>query len=327
MNPAIAISIIVPVHNVELYLDSCVESILSQSFSDIEVILVDDGSIDRSGEICDRFAKKDKRVKVIHKKYGGVSSARNAGINSAQGQFIGFVDGDDRIDERMYEILYKLCIDTNSDISICKLGREIDGKLINMNLEDHFTREMKNEDALMELFKGELFRFSLCNKLFKRSCFYNIQFPEGRIHEDLATTYKLFANANKATFTNYIGYIYIKRQNSILTSRFNEKRLDAFIAWDEILTFMQKNYYQLYKGVIFCFVYWSVDNVYYIINQVQSRGDRNKYIDSIRAFLTKYFSDIIKDDVLSFKYKYIVTLLRYNPRLLIFSNKLKNFIA
>lgn len=133
MNPII--SIIVPVYNVEPYLESCIDSILAQSFSDIEVILVNDGSEDRSGVICDQYLSRDDRVRVIHKPYGGVSSARNVGLQSAKGQFIGFVDGDDRIEKDMYKTLYELCMETNSDISICKLGREIDGKLINKSSE------------------------------------------------------------------------------------------------------------------------------------------------------------------------------------------------
>ncbi|MEQ2525824.1 glycosyltransferase [Robertmurraya yapensis] len=325
MNPII--SIIVPVYNVEPYLKGCIDSILAQSFSSFEVILVNDGSDDKSGVICDEYQRKDARVRVIHKEYGGVSSARNVGVSSARGQYIGFVDGDDRIERDMYTILYELCVETNSDISICKLGREIDGKLINNNSERIFIKEMEHIEGLKELFKGELFRFSLCNKLFKKSCFHQIQFPMGRIHEDLATTYKLFANADKTIFANYIGYIYIKRENSILTSKFSSERLDAFLAWDEILTFMKEKYKQLYRGVMFCFVYWSVDNVYYILGQVKTKEDRMEYLYTVKAYISKYFNDIINNKKLSFKYKYTITLLRYNTRLLLLSNKIKSIVS
>lgn len=109
------------------------------------------------------------------------------------------------------------------------MGREINGKLINNEVESFYTKELNNVEAMEELFKGVLYRFSLCNKLFKRSCFENVHFPVGRIHEDLSTTYKLFANANQAVYINYIGYIYVKQKNSILTTAYYEKRLDAFI--------------------------------------------------------------------------------------------------
>lgn len=190
MNPAI--SIIVPVHNIEAYLKKCLDSILAQTFTDFEVIVVNDGSTDKSGEICDAYAKQDARVKVIHQENQGVSSTRNAGIARAEGEFIGFVDGDDYVDMDMYRELYQTCMETDSSISICKLGREINGELINNEVGNFHTKELTNVEAMEELFKGILYRFSLCNKLFKRSCFENICFPVGRIHEDLSTTYKLF---------------------------------------------------------------------------------------------------------------------------------------
>lgn len=126
------ISVIVPIYNVEKYLPRCIESILNQSFKEFELILVDDGSSDNSGKICDIYAEKDERVKVIHKENGGVSSARNVGIKAVNGEYIGFVDPDDYIDREMYKNLYELCENNNCDIGICKLGREVDGKLLNI---------------------------------------------------------------------------------------------------------------------------------------------------------------------------------------------------
>ncbi|MFT4412579.1 glycosyltransferase family 2 protein [Fredinandcohnia humi] len=320
------VSIIVPIYNVEKYLKSCIESILTQTLTDIEVILVNDGSTDGSGKICDEYAASDTRVKVIHKEYGGVSSARNVGVKTAKGEYIGFVDSDDRINKEMYRELYHLCKDTHSDISICFLGREINGKLINQHSNKIYTQIMDNEEAMRQLFKGVLYRFSLCNKLFKKSCFENIIFPEERIHEDLATTYKLFANAQKVIYTNYIGYIYIKRENSILTSRFNKKRLEAFVGWNEILPFMSNKYPQLSETVFSSFGFWCVDNVYYILNQVENKEDRNYYLDMIQKYVRQYYKEIIKINSLSFFYKYLITLLNYNTRLLILSNNMKKLL-
>jgi glycosyltransferase involved in cell wall biosynthesis len=317
------ISIIVPVYNVEPYLKDCVSSILAQSFKDFEIILVNDGSIDRSGDICDEFSKQYSNIKVIHQPYGGVSSARNAGIAAAKGNFIGFVDGDDRIDRGMYGELYKLCMETNSDISICKLGREINGKLINPSNE-LFIKEMDRINALHELFKGNLFRFSLCNKLFKKKCFENITFPVGRIHEDLSTTYRLFANADKAVFTNYIGYIYIKRENSILTSTFSEKRLDAFIGWDEIITFMNNRYGQLSEVVISSFGFWLVDYIFYIFNQVKDKDNKEKYLYFVQTYVRKYFKQIRSNRALALNYKVVTTLLYFNVKVLIAAINIKN---
>lgn len=195
------ISIIVPIYNVDNYLEKCIDSILNQALEEFELVLVNDGSTDNSGAICDKYSNKDERVKVIHKKNGGVSSARNVGIKNANGDYIGFVDPDDYVDIDMYKKLYELCIKSNSDIAICKLGREINGNIINKS-DDEGLLELNNLEGMRELFKGELYRFSLCNKLFNKKCFENIKFPEGRIHEDLSTTYKLFANSNKSIYTN-----------------------------------------------------------------------------------------------------------------------------
>jgi glycosyltransferase involved in cell wall biosynthesis len=323
MNPAI--SIIVPVYNVELYIKKCLESILIQTFNDFEVVIVNDGSTDNSGSICDEFAKKDMRVMVIHKENGGLSSARNAGLEMANGEFLGFVDGDDYIDKNMYQKLYQLCKETNSDISICQFAKEIDGKQTD-EVDEKFIKEMDNLEAMRQLFKGNFYRFSVCNKLFKKTCFNNILFPEGRIHEDLSTTYKLFTNSNKSVYTEYQGYAYVKRENSILTAKFNEKRLDALIGWNEILPFMSQNYPQLTEEFIACFAYGCVDNTYYILNQVENRERRDEYLSVIKRLVKKYYRKIMLNNALSFKYKLTLTFLQCNTNLLVISNKSKKLL-
>lgn len=323
MNPKI--SIIVPVYNIDKYLSNCLDSILDQTFTDFEVIAVNDGSTDQSGSICEAYATRDQRIKVVHKKHGGVSSSRNLGVEHAKGDYIGFVDGDDYIHAHMYHNLYERCMETESDISICKLGREIDGKLIN-HIENPYMKVLNNEEAMDELFKGTLYRFSLCNKLFHKHCFAGVQFPEGRIHEDLSTTYQLFAKANKVVYTNRSGYIYVKRKNSILTTRFHEKRLDSLIGWNEILLYMKQHYQCLLESVYSCFGYWCVDQVYYILNQVEDKQERKKYLEIIRKIVNTNYRELMYNQILSFKYKYIVSILHYHINLLLFSNRLKRFI-
>jgi glycosyltransferase involved in cell wall biosynthesis len=318
------ISIIVPVYNVENYIKDCIDSILGQTFSNFEVILINDGSTDRSGSVCDFYAQKDKRVRVVHQDYSGVSSARNVGVNISQGDYIGFVDGDDHIAHDMYKNLLSLCKNSSSDIAVCKLGREIDGKLINQG-EKGFIKEMDNTEGMRELFKGILYRFSLCNKLFKKNCFESIKFPEGRIHEDLSTTYKLFAKSKKIVYTNYIGYIYVKRSNSILTKKFNEKRLEAFIGWDEILEFMNIHYPHLSNEFIPCFVYSCIDNVYYILNQVENKKEKERYLLNIQHYVKKHYKSIIVCKKYNAKYKYQIMLLHYNIGLLLFTERIKSY--
>ncbi|NHC43501.1 glycosyltransferase [Bacillus sp. MM2020_1] len=318
-----AISIIVPVYNTEPFLKKCLDSILSQTFKDFELIIINDGSTDKSGSICDEFALKDKRVKVIHKENGGLSSARNTGIRIAEGEFLGFVDSDDYLEKEMYKVLYTLCKKTNSDIAICKFSREVKGKL-QKEPNNELILEMNHDDALRNLFKGVLYRFSVCNKLFKKACFDDIIFPEGRVHEDLSTTYKLFAKSNKAVYTSYPGYVYVKREESILTSKFNKKRLDAFLGWEEILSFMSDNYPNLTNEFLCCFAFGSIDNIHYILNQVENRGDKENYLKVIQSLVRKHFSKLLLNNSLSFKYKLTLALLIINTNLLVLSGKAKN---
>lgn len=314
------ISIIVPVYNVERYLGKCLDSILIQTFVNFEIIVVNDGSTDLSGSICDEYSKRDQRIIVIHKKNGGLSSARNAGIRVAKGKYIGFVDSDDYIDINMYKTLYKLCENTNSDIGICKFLREGNGQLQSKE-NDKLILELDHLEGMRQLFKGELYRFSVCNKLFKKSCFKEIQFPEGRIHEDLSTTYKLFARANKSVFTNYAGYIYVKREESILTTKYNNKRLDAFLGWEEILPFMSKNYSCLSNEFLACFAYSCVDNIHYILMQVDDKKLLRGYLNSIQQSLRRNYRKVMMNSTLTLKYKLTLTLLRWSTPLLTTSLK------
>jgi glycosyltransferase involved in cell wall biosynthesis len=316
------ISIIVPVYNDETYLAQCFDSILNQTFTNFEIIAINDGSVDESGTICKAYAKMDNRIKVVHQKKKGVSAARNLGIASATGDYIGFVDGDDYVEMDMYEKMYQACKKTGSNISICKLGREIDGRLRN-ELNEYYTREMSNMEAMKELFKGNLYRFSLCNKLFDKKCFTGITFPEGRIHEDLSTTYRLFANAEKVVYLNYIGYIYVKRKDSILTKSYYEKRLDAFIGWEEIIAFMDQKYPKLSNIVNCSYTYNCVDQMFYILNQVEDRKNRRQYLRVIQASIRNNYKNTRKNTILSYHYKFIVTLMNYHISLFLITYQVR----
>ena len=238
---------------------------------------------------------------------------------------IGFVDPDDYIDKNMYEKLYRLCIDNNSDIAICRFNREINGNIQNKEGTEEIIK-LNNVEAMNELFKGNLYRFSLCNKLFSNKCFNDVLFPEGRIHEDLSTTYRLFANSKSSIYINYCGYIYVKRENSILTSIFNEKRLQAFIGWDEIIEFMDKNYKELNNQVIATFTYWCMDNISYILKQVNDFDKKKKYLSRIKEYTTKYYIYIKENSILSRRYKLKIRILNLNYKLFIYSRKIRSII-
>ncbi|WBW98610.1 glycosyltransferase family 2 protein [Oceanirhabdus sp. W0125-5] len=244
------ISIIVPVYNVELYLRKCVDSILNQTIENLEIILVNDGSKDRSGAICDEYKKKDHRVIVIHKENGGLSSARNAGINVATGELIGFIDSDDWIEPDYYEILYDGIIKNNADISVMHLTKVTNHEKIEFETMGkkewvNFTRH----NAMERFFGDNFIGYSACNKLYRRKLFEGIRYPEGMIMEDKATTYKLIHKANSVVVNLSCKYHYYLRNDSIMQSNFNRKKFDSLEIHIEQIEFVDR-YYPEFKGLI-----------------------------------------------------------------------------
>ncbi|MGN7385517.1 glycosyltransferase family 2 protein [Sporosarcina sp. SAFN-015] len=235
------VSIIIPIYNVEDYLHRCVNSILDQTYKNLEVILVNDGSPDRCGEICEEYAKLDKRVKVLHKKNGGLSDARNAGIEIAQGEYISFVDSDDWVHKEYIEKLYQLLKTTDSDISVSNFIRTS-----TENTQGEISKEIIYEYSNNEALEQFLDKFYVqmviaCGKLYKRKLFEDVRFPVGRIHEDEFTTHKLIHKAKKIILTSAQLLYYWQRNDSIMGSGFNIKnRLHAIDAFRERAEFFEK---------------------------------------------------------------------------------------
>lgn len=235
------ISIIVPIYNVEIYLEKCINSILNQTLSDFELIMVNDGSTDRSGEICDKYGMIDSRIKIIHKKNGGLSSARNAGLDVARGEYIGFVDSDDYIDKQMYEKMIEKSIKSNSDIVICDMKYNLNGKDISQTQFKDFGIMNRNE-ALIKYFNHRYFKSHAQNKIYKKELFNNIRFPEGKLFEDVAVFYKLLYKSRRISFINEKLYIYNQgNSNSITKKCINNKHFDLIDNALEIVQFFIKN--------------------------------------------------------------------------------------
>ena len=238
------LSIIVPVYNVEKYIERCIKSILNQSFTNFELILVDDGSPDKCGEICDEYEKKDSRIKVIHKKNGGLSDARNAGIERAKGEYIAFVDSDDFINKYMYEILYKNAKKWDADISICNFKMVCENDRIDEDIsvicED--AKVYGRNEALNKLYSNENLQFIVAwNKIYKKELFLNIRYDYGKCHEDEFIIHKLIYNANKIAYCSSEMYYYLQRNNSIMNLEFSIHRLDIIEALDKRMEFFREN--------------------------------------------------------------------------------------
>lgn len=207
------ISVIVPIYGVEAYLHQCVDSLLTQTHKNLEIILVDDGSPDGCGAICDEYAAKDSRVRVIHKKNGGLSDARNAGIDVAQGEYIGFVDSDDWVMPDMYEYLLQGILGYQTDISYCGYVNVRTAWIDYRNEET--DKVYTTETALNELFFDRLGNFAW-NKLYKAELWQDVRFPVGKNFEDIRTTYKLFERASRIAILKEPKYYYRIREDSIM---------------------------------------------------------------------------------------------------------------
>ena len=218
------VSVIVAAYNIQDYIVKCLESISNQSYKNLEVIVVDDGSSDNTGKLADEFAKNDNRFIVIHKDNGGVSSARNRGIDVASGDFIGFVDGDDTIEADMYEMLVNNAIKYDADISHCGYKFvEKDREILFYDTKQIMIQDRKK--GLVDLFEGTMIEPSLCNKIFKRSIVGDIRLDESiKINEDLYFNVLLFDKANRSVFEDKAKYNYMKRENSATTSSLNNIR-------------------------------------------------------------------------------------------------------
>ena len=237
------ISIIVPVYNVEQYLENCIESILNQTFKDFELILVDDGSTDNSGKICDIYEKKDSRIKVIHKNNGGLSSARNTGLDIACGKYIGFVDSDDSIHPKMYEVLYNLIEKYKSDISCCNYKYTYD--ISNQNHEElnlNEVIEMSNIEAIEKLYDKDLgVRLVVAwNKLYHKRLFDNIRYKVGRLHEDEFMAHRRLYNSKKITYVDNELYYYLQREGSIMSQISYKRKVDALLSKSDRMMFCNK---------------------------------------------------------------------------------------
>ena len=208
------ISVIVPVYNVEAYLERCVDSILKQTYKELEIILVDDGSPDNCGKICDKLAERDDRIRIIHKKNGGLSSARNAGIEIANGEYIGFVDSDDYLNPHMIEKMVNEAIRTNSDIVTC--GYCIEYKGLSIPVSPMRKKTMDSLSALRALSQNKGINNYPWGKLYAASCFKDVKFPdEKKGFEDTYTVFKAIYNANRVSIMPNCYYHYVKRPGSL----------------------------------------------------------------------------------------------------------------
>lgn len=233
------ISVIIPVYNVEEYVEKCINSILDQTCNNLEIIIINDGSTDQSSNICHSLALTDSRIHVIDQENAGLSEARNAGLRIAKGAYIAFVDGDDYIDDRMYETLYNRLILDKSDLALCNI-RYVDE---NQRCLDEKRYNLKNEVLCEERFwHGYYGQFHIpyvvsWNKLYKREIFKDIAFDKGKIHEDEFILHKIISQCERISIIKDCHYNYVQRAGSIMSTSYNVRRLQAVEACERRLIY------------------------------------------------------------------------------------------
>ena len=242
MKNDIKISVIVPIYKVEKYLRRCIDSIINQTFKNIEIILVNDGSPDNCPKICEEYKNKDNRIIIINQENQGLSAARNSGIRIARGQYLVFIDSDDYIEEDMIEYLYEGIVKYDVDISCCGYVAVYDNGIkekITVPSEDTIY---KKEEALNILLLNGYIDVVAWNKLYKKELFNNILYPTGKLYEDMLTTYKLISVSDKILLRPKEKYFYCKRNDSIGGNQFSNKTLELLKACDEVYNYVAKEY-------------------------------------------------------------------------------------
>lgn len=316
------LSVIVPVYNVEDYLSKCIDSLIVQTLKDIEIILVNDGSIDKSGDICDKYRLKDNRIKVIHKENGGLSDARNVGIDIARGKYISFIDSDDWIEPKMFEILYSLAIKNEADIVQGDYIKVYDENVIVNNISERITK-YNSEQILNELYGPNYIKTVIVwNKIYKRELFNEIRFPKGKLCEDEFTTYKILHNANLIIDTNIPMYYYRQREGSIMNSNFNIRRLDGLEALKERKEYFIRNKLTELSCKAEAQLCRTMKDFYIKIHSSNIK-DKSYLLKILNREVRENYFKFIKNKEISIKEKLTLTLAILNNKLFFYLQKKK----
>ena len=314
------ITVVVPIYNVEKYLEKCIDSILEQTYQNIELILVDDGSTDNCGKICDNYAKKDNRIKVIHKSNGGLSDARNIGIKYAKGKFITFIDSDDFITNNAVEILYKNMVKHNKDISIGRMFSFYNENNIKHEKCEEKITNYKRDEAMETLLYNTKYTSSTAGKMFLTKLFDTVEFPYGKKYEDLATVYKLIFKSNGVVVTNQIVYNYFRnRSDSIMNAKFSYTRMDALYFTEEILDFIKKEIPDIQIAAITRMIIECRD----ILVEIPKDKKNKEYEKKVYEYIKKYRFKVLLNKKLPIKNRISLLPIVFGKKAIRFAWKIK----
>lgn len=293
------ISVVIPVYNVENYLVQCLDSVLSQTYDNFEVVLVDDGSTDGSGKLCDEYAAKDARFKVYHKPNGGLSDARNFGVAHAKAELISFIDSDDYVTADYLECLWHLMDIFGCDISCAD----------RMSVSDGVPARLKNVAVTeVELDRAKSLERICCTSFGAWARLYNKQillkhpFPVGKLYEDIATIHKLIDECGSVAFSDKLVYFWMQREGSITHSGISEKQLDLFWALDELYNYMYKNHFELRDAASYRYVMETVVFLFRVFHCCDA-AERRKYFEFAREKARPHLKAAYRRKEASFQYK------------------------
>lgn len=244
------VSVIVPIYNLEKYLDKCIESLLGQTYKNLEIWLVDDGSKDSSGAICDKYGAMDERIRVLHQKNGGAAAARNAALKVCTGEYLTFVDGDDYIDENLIKVLVDAMEKQEAQISICGWQDVYENTVVEKSPSVGEMDIYDTEAALENMLYQRRYDTAMWAKLYQRELFEDILFPIGNLYEDIAIIYKVFARAKKVVYVDYAGYYYLLRQQGTTLQAFKPGKMDLIDVVDEMAAFLLERYPAIRNAVL-----------------------------------------------------------------------------
>lgn len=304
------ISVIVPVYNVEKYLKKCVDSITSQTYKNLEILLVDDGSTDSSGQICNEFEKNDARIKVIHKKNGGLSDARNAGLDRAKGQYYAFIDSDDYIQDNTIEIMLNAIKKNKSEIAVCNMIRFLEeGETVQFYCPtDHEVLYQGNQRY------KTLNQPSVCNKLFEAKLFEGIRFPKGKYYEDTFVYHEVLYRANNIVLTGTDSYWYLSREDSIVGQpQYTERYFDFIEAVYKRADFLLKHDVQPYAKEACLSLYAAIANAE--SNIEENTKTIEKFLIARKQYTLAYNELMKMKNQIGIKQKLRLMLLKYFPKL------------
>ncbi len=302
------ISVIVPVYNVESYLQKCLDSIIDQTYSNLEIIIIDDGSKDRSGEICDYYKNIDSRIKVVHKQNGGLSDARNIGIDISVGEYICFVDSDDYLEKNYVLKMYEKIKD--KDIDICCCGKFIESENICKVVNSDSDFILDSVEALKYYLQKKEIDNSAVDKLYRKKMFDDVRFPAGMYYEDIGTIYKLFLKAKKIAHIDIPLYHYVMRKGSISHGVFSKKQLESLYMTREAVKCINQVYPELNEYLA---AYYGLEMVTTIRQMYYYWGKKEtvaKYSDIIQEYKNN-FKSFIHSPYIPFFKKIMMWLIKF----------------